>query len=73
MNGIRLQYFVRALIRKGSLTIRSARNVRLATQAADLGVCRITPAGDGHRVLDPHWKVWFGIEVTDFGRQFVRT
>ncbi len=63
------QLLVRALLKARCVTIRSARNIKLAVSAVDFGLCRFTQRSDAHQVYDSNWKVHFGIEVTDRGNK----
>jgi len=49
------------------LRITSKRNVELLTKAVDAGLCRFTREVTRHLVVDPAWKVKFGVELTDEG------
>ncbi|OGG52743.1 hypothetical protein A3C20_03095 [Candidatus Kaiserbacteria bacterium RIFCSPHIGHO2_02_FULL_55_25] len=51
------------------LNITSKRNIELLTKAVDAGVCKFTREVTRHSVIDPAWKVKFGVELTNDGKR----
>ena len=51
------------------IIIDTKRGIERAVQAVDAGVCKFTREVTRHSVIDPAWKVKFGVELTNDGKR----